>query len=76
MSRTFESFTSVQAAERAEKAAALQEIQFAVNNHADNLVNLNDGYTQQQRRIQKLEAQMSALLDGVAELTRRVEQKP
>ena len=75
MSRAdFQSFQSVEAAERAAKAEAEAEIRHAVNNHAENLENLNAGYTALFQKVQRLEMQMSALLDGFAILTKQVEE--
>lgn len=73
MDRNFQSFTTVEAAERAAKAEAEGELRHAINNHAENLENLNAGYTGLFQKVQRLEAQVSALLDGNAVLTQQIQ---
>ena len=69
----FKSYTSVEAAERAARAEAEAELRHAINNHADNLSNLNTGYTTLFQKVEKLEMQMDALLTGVDQLTKELQ---
>jgi len=68
----FKSYQSVEAAERAAKAEADAELRHALNNHADNLTNLNAGYAVLFQKVETLEMQMDALLTGVDQLTKEL----
>jgi archaellum component FlaC len=68
----FKSYQTVDAAERAEKAESARVVSDALNNHADNLENLNKGYTTLFQKVQRLEMQMDALLTGVDQLTKEL----
>ena len=68
-------FTSFQGAalqevNKREQAAAIMK---AVNNHADSIEHLMQGLEKMFYELQKRDLQIGALLDGVAQLTQRVE---
>lgn len=69
----FRSFQSVEAAERAAKAESELELRHAINNHADNLTNLNDGYGKLFALVQKQADQIEVILDSLRQMTTRLE---
>lgn len=73
MTKTFESYPTVEAAERAARATSELELREALNNHAENLENLNAGYNAMFAAVRKQDLQISALLDGVDALTKQLE---
>lgn len=73
MSKEFKTYGSVEAAERAARQEAETEIRVALNNHADNIEHLNQGYEQMFTQATKQADQIDVLLDSVRLLTERME---
>lgn len=71
--RDFQSYQSVEAAERAAKAESEMELRHAINNHADNLTHLNTHHTQMHADVVKLKDQMDAVLDSLTQINRRLD---
>lgn len=71
--KAFESYQSVEAAERAAKAESEHEMRHALNNHADNLMGLNRHHEEMHATIAHLKDQMDCVLDSLTQINSRLD---
>lgn len=69
----FRTFGSVEEAEKRLRQETLSEHAVALNNHADNLVHLNQHHQDMHAQIAKLKDQMDAVLDSLFQINQRLD---
>lgn len=69
----FESFRSVEEAEKRLRQATAAEHAHALNNHAENLERLNQHHEEMHKAVARLNDQMDAVLDSLTQINRRLD---